>query len=206
MCGGQCSFEDCVVNVMQKNTRATLMCPRMSRSARSACRQLNREGYNGTVALHKPLICNPPCLRIQWCKNHRRWSTDMWKKKSYILQMTHPSPWFRQLGTWGVSTKRTERPEMEERSLLSCDATSCIPCVARSVPPCTESFQEKYSHTFDRLALGILLSCRLMCCQSRVEYVLPPELSAVLTRYLPDQIGFQPQTPSLVHKEATEWI
>uniref|UniRef100_A0A4W6E7F5 Transposase Tc1-like domain-containing protein n=1 Tax=Lates calcarifer TaxID=8187 RepID=A0A4W6E7F5_LATCA len=41
-------------------------------------RQLYREGYYSRVAVHKPLITKTSAhLRVQWCKNHRRWSTEI---------------------------------------------------------------------------------------------------------------------------------
>ena len=50
-------------------------------SARTACRQLHREGYYSRFEMHKPLITKMNAhLRVQWCKNHTHWSTEMWKR------------------------------------------------------------------------------------------------------------------------------
>jgi len=53
-------------------------------AARAVCRQLHREGYYSRAAMHKALITKMNAhLRVHWCRNHRHWSTEMWKKVTW---------------------------------------------------------------------------------------------------------------------------
>ena len=49
-------------------------------SSKTVCRELHQAGYHSWVAMHKLLITPGSAhLWIQWCKEHRHWSTEQWR-------------------------------------------------------------------------------------------------------------------------------